>query len=138
MKMTLNRPDAEDIFQDTFIKYADKYPMEQSPALLYTIARNIFLDKIRKKVNKTNSYENAPVNKNSPEECLISKNATQRILSLLKKLPEEDRELLSMAGSDGLAYSEIAKVKNMTVANIKVRIYRARLKLKTMMEAEDE
>lgn len=138
LKMTANREDAEDIFQDTFIKYANAYPHQQSPALLFTVAKSLFLDSVRKhKYTEELNGQDTEGGQN-PEEMLISKRESGKIFDLLNKLHTDDRELLALSGSDGLSYEKIAELKKMSVANVKVRIHRARLKLKQMMEQENE
>lgn len=137
-KMTGSREDAEDIFQDTFIKYARVYPHQKSPALLFTVAKSLFLDSVRRhresSVNETIETGGGL----TPEEMLIEKQTQKRLISLLDRLTPEEREIISLSGQDGLKYEEIAAITGNSTANIKIKIHRARLKLKKMMEAENE
>ncbi|MGE4317526.1 MAG: RNA polymerase sigma factor [Deferribacterales bacterium] len=137
LKMTGNREDAEDIFQDTFIKYAGHYPDQQNPALLYTVARSLFLDMVRKRRHEKDS-DAEPATEESPESLVIEKAAENRLLGMFARLPKEDRDILSMAGQDGLSYKQIAEILHMSEANVKIKVHRARIKLKKMTEAEDE
>jgi RNA polymerase sigma-70 factor (ECF subfamily) len=56
------------------------------------------------------------------------------MLHALNILPEEEREVLSLAVSSELPYSEIASIMNLTEANVKVKIHRARQKLKEILQ----
>ncbi len=55
----------------------------------------------------------------------------QRTLDALAALPEELREPLVLYAQGGLAYEEIAAQLNITLASVKIRIYRARQKLES-------
>ena len=133
--MTMNREDAEDIYQDTFIRYAGKYPDQQSPALLFTVARSIFLDHIKKHRPETDTDADIQDDR-TPEQNAMDRQGEDRVLRLFGMLEKTDREILSMAGQDGLSYKEIAEATGMTEANIKVRVHRARIKMKELLEKE--
>ncbi|MGD9806997.1 MAG: RNA polymerase sigma factor [Deferribacterales bacterium] len=138
VKMTGSPDEAEDIFQDTFIKYAKTYPDRHSSALLFTVAKSIFLDGLKKQSRNTELGDMDIEDDNNPENVIIGRASKQRVFDLMDKLSGEERELLSMAGSDGMSYDEIAEIKKMSKANVKVKIFRARKRLKEMMEAENE
>lgn len=138
LKMSASREDAEDIFQETFIKYARLYPNEQSLPLLFTVGKSLFLDNYRKyRYDTTTETDEIPGGKN-PEDCLIEKRAENRLLRLMSMLTQEERELISLSGQDGLRYEEIAKIMKISLPNVKIKIHRTRLKLKKLTEAEDE
>ena len=138
IKMTGSPDEAEDIFQDTFIKYARNYPDRHSSALLFTVAKSIFLDGIKKRSRNTALGDMDIEDDNNPEDIVLKRTSNQRVFDLMEKLSGEERELLSMAGADGLSYDDIADMKKMSKANVKVKIFRARKRLKEMMEAENE
>ena len=50
----------------------------------------------------------------------------------MAQLPEQDREILSLAVG-GMAYKEIAAIYDLSIANIKVRIHRSRAKIRTLL-----
>ena len=58
------------------------------------------------------------------------------MLRALGTLPEDERDLLSLAGTGGLSYREIAAVSGLSEGNIKVRIHRARRKLRDLLREE--
>ncbi|MCL4853752.1 MAG: sigma-70 family RNA polymerase sigma factor [Bryobacteraceae bacterium] len=53
----------------------------------------------------------------------------QLMLAALADLPDELREPLVLYAQGGLSYEEIAVQLNITLATVKIRIYRARQKL---------
>jgi RNA polymerase sigma-70 factor (ECF subfamily) len=59
----------------------------------------------------------------------------RRVLTAMQKLAPEERDVLSLVVSSDLSYREIAKVTGTSEGNVKVRVHRARVKLKEMMTA---
>jgi RNA polymerase sigma-70 factor (ECF subfamily) len=53
----------------------------------------------------------------------------------MQMLKTDDREILSLATGDGnLSYQQIGEITGNTEANIKVRIHRARVKLREILK----
>ena len=53
----------------------------------------------------------------------------------MQKLKPDDREILSLAAGDGnLSYQQIGEITGNSEANVKVRIHRARLKLREILK----
>lgn len=136
IKLSGNLHEAEDIFQDTFIRYAENYPNQQNPSLLFTVAKNIFLDG-RRKNRFSEMPETDPADENTPEKILICRQAQNRLKDAMNSLSTDERSLLSMAGADGLRYEEIAAAAGISVANVKVKIHRARQRLRLLLEEKD-
>lgn len=123
---------ASDLMQESYFKYYHSYEPPYKKALLYRIAYNVFVDGYRK------SKRNVSLNESEIE--LQSSAATpdkqyeqQKMLDLLQRLPETDRNLLSMAVSESLTYQQMSETTGLSVANIKIKIHRARKSLKAMM-----
>ncbi|MDP4726083.1 MAG: sigma-70 family RNA polymerase sigma factor, partial [Desulfobacterales bacterium] len=64
------------------------------------------------------------------EENYLVRDECRRVLSALQKLERDERDVLTLVVSSGLSYREIAGVTGLSEANVKVRVHRARLKLK--------
>jgi len=138
LKMSGNREDAEDCFQDCFIKYSEKYPDRLSLPLLFTVAKSICIDNIRKN-RKFISFEHDIEGTSSDPETHASENETAKtLMKAMEKLSEQERQLISMAGADGLKYEEIAEITGLTTANIKVIIHRARKKLRKLLTEKSD
>ena len=127
-----------DILQETFTRYLEKYgEAGQNPALLYTIARNAVVDSHRKRGRDTPLvYEQEP-SANNPETDMMVREDFRRVLSAMQELEPEERDILSLVASSGLPYREIAHISGISEANVKVRIHRARIKLKKMINTGD-
>ena len=61
----------------------------------------------------------------------------RRVLAGMQALEPEERDILSLVVSSGLPYRDIARIAGTSEANVKVRVHRARVKLKKMMTTGD-
>jgi RNA polymerase sigma-70 factor (ECF subfamily) len=128
---------SQDILQESFTRHFQYYGHEAviSPALLYTIARNALVDHLRQQKKFPVTENIIPQAAVDEEKSFIAKEETNRMYNALNKLPEQDREILSLA-VNGIVYKEIAEMFGLTVANVKVRIHRSRTKLRELMQSE--
>ena len=128
---------SRDIMQESFTRHFQHYGHDavMSPALLFTIARNALVDHLRHQ-DRFQVTEHVDAQTEADEErSLITKQESTRIHKALGRLPELDREILSLV-VNGVAYKDIAASFNLTEANVKVRIHRARVKLRQIMRNE--
>jgi len=127
-----------DILQESFTRYLEKYGEEgQKPALLYTIARNAVIDGHRKQGRDTPLLDGQEPSPNNPETHMLVREDYRRVLAAIRKLGPEERDVLALAVSSDLSYREIARITGTSEANVKVRVHRARVKLKKMMDTGD-
>lgn len=127
---------SSDILQESFTRYLEKYGEEGlSTTLLYTIARNALIDGYRKKVYDAPPFEETGNPHPDPEKHLLVREDYRHVLAAMQKLAPEERDVLSLVVSSDLSYREIAKVTGTSEGNVKVRVHRARVKLKEMMNA---
>ncbi|MGA1845631.1 RNA polymerase sigma factor [Deferribacter abyssi] len=133
LKLTGDYDLASDLMQDTYIKIYENYKV-YNKSLLYKIAYNLYIDFYRK--SKKNSELNVEVTLSitDVEESLIAKEDYKNLLKAMQKLPLEERQILSLKVSDNLSYKEISEITGLTVANIKVKIHRARQKLRQILK----
>lgn len=125
---------AADITQESFTRYLERYSgKEHNPALLFTIGRNLLLDHIRK--NRANiSYQETEHGQIVDQEHLHEvHDEARQVLTALQQMSDEERDLLSLLTSSDLSYREIAQMTGNSEANIKVKIHRARVKLKKIL-----
>ena len=59
------------------------------------------------------------------------------VLSAMALLEEDEREILSLTAGEDLSYAEIALLVGISEANVKVKVHRARLKLKKLLKEGD-
>ncbi|GJQ61400.1 MAG: hypothetical protein SCALA702_04530 [Melioribacteraceae bacterium] len=123
--------EAEDITAETFARIiSGKSPLksETVKSYLFTIARNLFLEGLRRKKREQNADRKNSVDMVDPETSLNEKdelNALQRYLDIFA---ESDRTALLLR-AEGFSYQEIAQTLSLSLASAKVKVHRMRLKL---------
>ncbi len=148
LKMTNNKEEAEEISQDTFIKgfqNLDKFKGESKfSTWLYKIAYRTCLDAIKKNKKHQNTYEINDITMNqiqSVETILqgIERQDRSRMMKeCLNKLPADERSLLWLFYFDELTLKEIIEVTNLSEANVKVKLHRARKRLLSVVKENVE
>lgn len=146
-------PDAaEDLTQDIFEKVnrrLDTFRGESSLATwLYRIATNAALDKLKSSALKIDDLRNvddlaeeghtqqaptgtAPL---SPEHLIVRKDMNQCIREFIGRLPPEYRIVLALSEIKGLRNREIAEILEVSIETVKIRLHRARARLKKEFE----
>jgi RNA polymerase sigma-70 factor (ECF subfamily) len=126
-----------DIMQDSFVRLYEKYTAESfTPQLLYTIGRNLALDSLRKRKNHHTSLEDSDRIVDSPEHYLMVRDEYRQVLAAMQHLEDDERDLLALVVSSELPYRELAQLTGISEANVKVKIHRARKKLRAYLKAE--
>jgi len=129
---------SSDILQESFTRYLEKYGEKgDNPALLYTIARNAVVDGYRKQGRDIPLLDEQESPANNPETDMMVREDFRRVLAAMQELEPEERDILSLVVSSGLPYREIARIARISEANVKVRIHRARVKLKKILNTGD-
>ena len=147
-RMLKNREEAEEVSQDTFIKTyksLDKFKGDSKLSTwLYRIAYNTCLDRIKK--NKRH-LKDIPLDEFTEHEVntidnaldkLIASEKSEAIKRCINKLSNDDSALMTLYYYDDLSLNEMSKIFNLTASNIKVKLFRCRKKLATIMKAELE
>jgi len=125
-----------DIMHESFIRIYEKYTAENfTPQLLYTIGRNLALDSMRKRKKNPSSieFDDQPVD--SQEHYLMVRDEYRRVLVAMRHLEDDERDLLSLVVSSEMLYRELAQLTGISEANVKVKIHRARKKLRAYLKA---
>ena len=131
MRVTADYYLSSDIMQESFTRYLEHYSQElPSLSLLYTIARNALFDYARKEGHKTELKEDQADCSVDQERTLMVRQEYRHVLLAMEELEKDERDLLAIAVSGNFSYREIAAITGISVANVKVKIHRARLKLK--------
>jgi RNA polymerase sigma-70 factor (ECF subfamily) len=136
VRMTANHDLSADIMQESFVRYIEHYGSGacQYP-LLYRIARNTLNDHYRRTNRFTCLNDGIEDNCATPEQTVEMRDAFQQVLKALQKLKPDEREILSLATGDGnLSYQQIGEITGNSEANVKVRIHRARRKLRDILK----
>ena len=126
---------ASDVMQESFARYLKNYgKREHTAALLYTIARNLTIDALRKQNRLPHSHLTGDqIQSGQGEDDFMVRDEYRRVLNAFQQLDVDERDILALAVSSDLLYRDIAKVIGTSEANIKVKIHRARLKLREIM-----
>lgn len=103
-----SRETSEDITQETFLRYFERYRDRDSVAALYTIAKNLCIDKLRRIPFEPLDDEAAA---DSPEDEIVGR---LDIRAAVDALAEELREVLLLHYANGLGISQIACVLGMS------------------------
>lgn len=135
-KIIQNEETAQDIFQDTFVKFLESANknkvMTNVAGYLIKIARNLCLNEKIRKHNDTVPLEDYqyPVNDKSYEK----KEMDQIVRDSIDKLPEDYKEALILKEFMDLTYKEIAEVLGTNLSSVRIRIFRAKEKLRKIMK----
>lgn len=129
-----NKYDAQDVYQETFVRFFQSAKQERDmtnvPAFLLKIARNLCVN-FKRKTKENISYEdymNVHQEGNENEELL------KLIKMAMELLPDEYRDIFILREYQGLSYNEIADVTKTSLANVKVRIFRAKQKIREILQ----
>jgi RNA polymerase sigma-70 factor (ECF subfamily) len=156
MKICRDTSDAEDLVQDTFInvfKYLRGFRQETLfKNWLYTIAARVCA-KMRRKSKYAPDYdvvledienympdEHHEVNSNrqkwaqKPIESLMNKEISTKIKEAVKKLPPKYRLVIVLRDMEGFSTEETSEILEISPANVKVRLFRARLYLRDALD----
>lgn len=144
IKLTSNEELANDMLQETFlklIKNIDKYDINGKASFstyLITIARNCYLDYIKKNKNYNTiiDIENISDSKYYVDE--ISANTdVDIVLSELESLPVEQKIAIKLKYLEGYTLKEIADMQKTKPETIKSRLYEGKKKIKNKLKRRD-
>jgi RNA polymerase sigma-70 factor (ECF subfamily) len=124
---------ADDVTAETFVRVwatRDRVRHETVRAFLFTIARNLWLQGIRSRWRQRELDVEDPDPRPGPDVEAMGRIDLQRTLSALGTLEPIDRAAILMRAQEELSYEEIAQSLDITVAAAKVRVHRARKRLK--------
>ncbi len=138
IRMTRDYELARDILQEAFTRYLEHYrDRDQSASLLYGIARNALFDHVRRRAHNTSRNEGEGCHSADQEQALLIREEYRRVLDAMHRLEESEREILALAVSGDLTYREIASIAGTSESNVKVKVHRARVKLKEILNRGD-
>ena len=150
--------EAEDLTQDVFVKISSTLNTFRGEASLstwvYRIATNTALDRIRcpafQRIEQLSIIDETDETKipygsvfsegqRPPiEKGLIRDEMNECIRSYIEKLPGDYRIVLVLSEYQGLKNSEIAEILGVSLDTVKIRLHRAKEKLKRELEAHCE
>lgn len=125
-----------DILQESFTRYLERYgEKEQSVSLLYTIGRNLIFDIARKQKHNPGLQLDPENSGADHEHHFMVREEYRRVLAAMQQLDEDERDILALAVNSNLSYREISSLTGFSEANVKVKVHRARIKLRRIIQA---
>lgn len=142
-----NRADAEEATGDFFAALSSglKYkPSAKFVTWAYTVARNICISRLRKRLKwqflwmksyESGSYEEIqlPDHKANHAKDFAQADMAEHIKAVIAKLPEREKTLIVLREYEQLSYQQISDITELSVAQVKVGIFRSREKLRKML-----
>ena len=128
-----NKNDADDIYQEVFLRYVRKKPAFES-------AENEKAWFIRVTVNCCKNFWNTPFRKRtqSLEDNIVFQSEEESYLKpLVEQLPEAYRAVVHLFYYEDMAVSEISKVLGRKEATVRVQLMRSRKLLRDILEGDE-
>jgi len=146
----LGEAEAQDVAQEVFLKAARALPEfrgeSQVRTWVFRMARNAAIDRIRQREARREQGLGDPQGDpageapgvagmlerewDSSERRLIREEMRSCIRARVEALPEPYRAVLQLGEGEGLSDAEIASAVGTTVGNVKIRLHRARARLR--------
>ena len=133
LTMLKNKDDAEDVFQDVFMKICTEnmsfMSEEHEKAWLIRVTKNKCLDFLKRSCNK---------NKEELDENLVKEesNNNQHVVDEVMKLPEKYRIIIYLFYFEGYKINEMAQILDINESTIKSQLVKARELLKESLKEE--
>jgi RNA polymerase sigma factor (sigma-70 family) len=130
---------AKDITSETFVRAltAPGEPrMETVKAYLFAIARNLYRRQWRRHSRKESLDETMTDHLPTPDQAMVQNEEFERTIEAMKSLPEIDRTVLLLRAEEDLSYQDIAATTGLSSAAVKVKVFRARVKLTALLKAK--
>ena len=133
---------AEDLAQETLLtvwRKAGLYSDAKGSATtwIFTIARNLRIDKLRREVAWQPLPEGAdeePSEDMAPDEEVSERERGEKVRAVLAELPADQSEVVSLSYIEGLSHSEIAERLSLPLGTVKSRMRLAYSKIREAVE----
>ncbi|MRX69615.1 RNA polymerase sigma-70 factor, ECF subfamily [Flavobacterium resistens] len=148
LKMVKNREEAEEAAQDTFIKVFNSLSKFKGDSKfstwIYKISYNNCLDRLKKNKKEENNISidefssHLVKTMDNALSALVDTERKQAIQNCLNLLPSDDNFLLTLFYFEDQNLEEIGKIMNINANNVKVKLFRSRQKLATILKKQLE
>jgi RNA polymerase sigma-70 factor (ECF subfamily) len=156
LRRLVGEGDAEDVAQEVFVKVnrglGDFRGESRLSTWIYRIAANAAIDHLRKpSFRHVRHITNRPVDDDvlggeidllqedselALDTLLIRKDMNECIRSIVDALPEDYRTVLVLSDLEGMTNAEICEVLGLTLDTVKIRLHRARMRLRKEFDAQ--
>lgn len=137
LSLARDRDEAEDIMSETFVRaMASSEPIRMATVkgYLFTIARNLYLQRLRGKQRHVQIDEAVRDPKPDPHAQAEQASEIGAAFAGMQRLSETDRTALLLRAVHEMPYDEIARTLGISVTAAKVRVHRARKALLGLRE----
>ena len=127
---------AEDLVQEAFLRAYLSLP-EETPSFfwwLMRVLRNLLIDQKRRE--RFVSWEAAEMPTEGAEDAVLRQESVRSLYRGIAALEEADREILALYYFAQVSLRQIAQLLGLTEGAAKVRLHRARRRLKKRMEED--
>jgi RNA polymerase sigma-70 factor (ECF subfamily) len=142
VRMTRNSADADDLLQEALIRMARELPRLRSPEAVkgwaYRVATNVAIDFLRKtKKVQFEEFDDESIAVEGEElDALVVDEMSDCVRGVIDRLPPEYRAAIVLSNLQNLSVAETASVIGTSVGAAKVRIHRAKARLKEALDRE--
>ena len=137
---------SEEICQEAFIRFFDKqmsFPsLNDAKYWLIRVSKNLAINHVKRRsremsmVEKLKKAPSPHANTTDGEKVLIEKETRKLVQEAIEELPEKFRMVIVLKEYSDMDYKQIAQVLNISERNVKVRVYRARKMLESILSQE--
>jgi RNA polymerase sigma-70 factor (ECF subfamily) len=135
--MLRNKPEAEDVMQNVFIKLFENYGSFEGRSdiktYLYRMTVNKAIDYIRLQSLRGRKHEEL-----KPEDTIREKPDTSLLDVLMEKLNPDLKAPVLLSEIGGFSYKEISAILNINIGTVKSRINRGMAKLRQLAAQEEK
>ena len=134
-----NQEEAQDIVQDVFEKLwinRDKVEFDKAKSWLFTCAHNAMINFINKRARFTKLSDEIQTEK--VESFSFSFESKQVINHIVGILPPLQKTIILLRDLEGYSYEEIGDILSLNPSQVKVYLFRARLKIKKQLKGRNE
>jgi len=133
LRTTGDREDTLDVFQETWLRAYRSYgQLDSADGLrpwLFRIATNLCLNRKRDRMRRARMITATAMSQENPGALALQDHAIH-LKSMLRRLPNKQRQALIMRKLGGLEYSEIAAILRCSEQAARAGVYQAMKKLK--------
>ena len=114
----------------------DLVKYKSTEALMVTITRNLCLDKLKSKKNKTISINQtfSIQESNNPEQAAEEMNMVNIVKQIMQQLPVQQKTVIHLRDIEGYDYEEIVKITGFEMNYVRVNISRGRKKIRETIQ----
>jgi RNA polymerase sigma factor (sigma-70 family) len=135
---------ARDVVQETFLRLCvqDRAVIESRLAeWLFTVCRNRALDVLRKESRMTQLSDEQVhrcLSPNpSPPDVAEHRESAARVLDLMERLPDSQREVIRLKFQNGFSYREISRISGQSVTNVGYLIHIGLKTIRSQLQLHD-